>query len=92
MDMLVNFQYSNNSISPLLKDCRYLVSQISQVRIKHYYCEANRCADKLARKGVDQSLNLVIHENPPVDLFDFVEANLNGVSLARQCLGNLVFP
>lgn len=92
MDMLVNFQYSNNSISPLLKDRRYLVSQISQVRIKHYYCEANKWLINLLERASTKALNLVIHENPPVDLFDFVEANLNGVSLARQCLGNLVFP
>ena len=26
VDMLANSQYSNNAISPLIEDCRYLVS------------------------------------------------------------------
>ena len=51
VDMLANSQHSNNAISPLIEDCMYLVSQIPQVRIKHCYREANKCADKLARKG-----------------------------------------
>lgn len=53
VDMLVNPKYSNNSISSILEDCKYLVSQIPQTRIKHCYFKANRCADKLARKGAD---------------------------------------
>ena len=92
VDMLTNPQYSNIVIASLIKDCRYLISQIPQVRIKHCYRESNRCADKLARKGANQTLNLILYENPPVDLSELVEANLNGVSLARQCPGNFVIP
>ena len=92
VDMLANSQYSDNAISPLIEDCRYLVSQIPQVRIKHCYCEANKCADKLARKGAYQTLNLIFYENLHVDLCEFVEADLNGVSLARQFTGNFVIP
>ena len=51
VDMLTNSQYSNIAIAPLIEDCRYLISQICQMRIKHCYHESNRCADKLARKG-----------------------------------------
>ena len=51
VDMLTNSQYSNIAIAPLIEDCRYLISQIRQMRIKHCYHESNRCADKLARKG-----------------------------------------
>ena len=83
VDMLANSQYSDNAISPLIEDCRYLVSQIPQVRIKHCYHEANRCDDKLARKGANQTLNLILYENLLVDLCEVVEADLNGVSLAR---------
>ena len=92
VDMLANSQYLNNAISPLIEDCKYLVSQIPQVRFKHCYREANRCADKLARKGANQTLNLIFYENLPVVLCEFVEADLNGVSLARQCLENFVIP
>ena len=92
VDMLTNPQYSNIVIASLIKDCRYLISQIPQLRIKHCYRESNTCADKLARKGANQTLNLILYENPPVDLSELVEANLNGVSLARQCPGNFVIP
>ena len=54
--LLANPLYSNNAISLLIEDCRYLISQIPHVRIKHYYREANRCADKLARMGANQNL------------------------------------
>jgi len=53
VDMLVDSHYSNNAIAPLLEDCKYLISHIPQVRIKHCYREANRCADRLARKGAN---------------------------------------
>lgn len=92
VDMLANSQYSNNAISPLIEDCRYLVSQIPHVRIKHCYREANRCADKLAKKGANQTLNLILYKNPPVDLCEFVEVDLNGASLAMQCPGNFEIP
>ena len=36
----------------LIMDCRTLINQISQVKMKHYFCEANKCADLLARKGL----------------------------------------
>ena len=39
--------------------------------------------DKLARKGANQTLNLILYENLPVDLCEVVEVDLNGVSLAR---------
>ena len=92
VDMLANSQYLNNVISPLIVDSRHLVSQIPQVRFKHSYRETNKCADKLARKGANQTLNLIFYENLPVDLCEFVEVDLNGVSLARQCPGNFVIP
>lgn len=92
VDMLANPLYSNNAISPLIEDCRYLVSQIPHVRIKHCYREANRCADKLARMGANQNLNLIFYDDPPGDLGVFVEADLNGASIARQCPENFVIP
>uniref|UniRef100_A0A7N2RCG3 RNase H type-1 domain-containing protein n=1 Tax=Quercus lobata TaxID=97700 RepID=A0A7N2RCG3_QUELO len=92
VDMLAKSQYSNNAVAPLLEDCRYLVSKIPQVRINHCYREANRCADKLARKGANQSLNFILYENPPVDLCEVVEMDCTGVSFARQCPGSFVSP
>ena len=48
---LNNPSYANNVISPILDDCRLLVSLMHQIRIKHCFRQANRCADRLARMG-----------------------------------------
>ena len=45
VDMLRNSQYTNNLHSSIIEDCRHLISMIPQIRIKHCYREANRCAD-----------------------------------------------
>ena len=92
VDMLANPLYSNNAISPLIEDCRFFISQIPHVRIKHCYCEANRCADKLARLGANQNVNFICYEDLPGELGVIVEADCNGVSIARQCPGAIVVP
>ena len=52
VDDLNNSAYSNAVISPLLDDCKFLISQFPQVRVKHIYREANKCADRLAKLGL----------------------------------------
>ncbi|KAL4620119.1 hypothetical protein ACB092_06G130400 [Castanea dentata] len=47
--------YSNSFVMPIIDDCRQLISQIPQVRIGHYYREANSCADFLAKIGSVQT-------------------------------------
>ena len=85
VDALSNLCYSNSVISPIFDDCKLLISQIPQVRIKHIYQEANKCADRLANSGHSQVLNFIIHSAPPVELTSFVEADCNGVSCNRLC-------
>ena len=83
VDMLANPLYSNNVISPLIEDCRFLISQIPHVRIKHCYREANRCADNLARIGANQILDFILYEDLPRDLGVIMEVDINGASIAR---------
>ena len=51
IDILQKANQTNPIIFPLLDDYKQLASQISQIRFSHCYCESNRCADFLARKG-----------------------------------------
>ncbi|KAK9990476.1 hypothetical protein SO802_025461 [Lithocarpus litseifolius] len=37
VDILQNSQYTNNSLSAIIENCRYLISIIPQIRIKHCY-------------------------------------------------------
>lgn len=72
-------------ISPIFDDCKHLISQIPQVRLKHIYQEANKCADHLAKSGHSQVLDFIIHSAPPMELISFVEADCHGVSCNRLC-------
>ena len=83
VELLNNPRAAERVVSTLVEDCRYLISQIPHVRIKHCYREANRCADKLARMGANQNLNFIFYEDPHGDLGVIVEADINGASIAR---------
>lgn len=85
VDMLGNPQYCNRSISSLLEDCRKMIYEIPQFRVKHCYREANSCADFMARKGTFQDQNFIVFENPPEDMAGVVENDLSGRSVARRC-------
>ena len=85
VDLLVNSDYSNNAISPLVDDCRSLMAQLPRVQIKHCFREANRCADGLARLGAKQSGDFLLFNCPPVDIIDLFNFDANGLYLNRLC-------
>ncbi|KAL0000009.1 hypothetical protein SO802_019611 [Lithocarpus litseifolius] len=85
IDMLLNSNYVNILVSPILDDCRQLISNFSQVRIRHCYREANQCADKLARMGSSHNLDFAIFDNPPLDVLAVYEDDFNGVFVNRLC-------
>lgn len=51
--MIVNMFYNDNSfsrvLSPLIDDYRILLSRISHHKVEHYFREANRCANAMAK-------------------------------------------
>ena len=74
---------SNNTVNmliePLLFDCRNLFRVIPNKRIKHAYCEANQCADALAKMRTSNNFSFVVFTEPlPVvgTLFAFDKANM----------------
>lgn len=50
MDLLQREKGSQNCIDALVSDCKSELRAILMVQIQHYYCEANKCADALARR------------------------------------------
>ena len=62
VDAFNNSSFTNTMISPLIDDCRQLVSQMPHARIKHVFPEANMCADRLDRLGC--SLMMPKKESP----------------------------
>ena len=68
VDVISNPSYTNRFVMPTVDDCRQLISQLGQVRIGHYYHEANFCANFLARKGALQDCSFIMYQDPPLDL------------------------
>ena len=75
VEVLGRLSYVNNIISPILDDCRLLVSRFQQVRIKHCFRLVNRYADSLARLSLTQDADSSSFVNLPVDLFNVMYFN-----------------
>ena len=75
VEVLGRLSYVNNIISPILDDCRLLVSRFQQVRIKHCFRVVNRYADSLARLSLTQDADSSSFVNLPVDLFNVMYFN-----------------
>ena len=85
VEVLQNTNYVNTVVSPLLDDCRQLVAQFQQVQIKHCYRQANRCADLLAKMGVEQETDFVNFHGLPMDILDVFHFDKNGLYVNRVC-------
>ncbi|KAK9985314.1 hypothetical protein SO802_030265 [Lithocarpus litseifolius] len=84
--------YVNDVISPILDDCRKLVTKFQQVHFKHCFRQSNQCADALARIGAAQDVDFRVFESPPVDVLFFFEQDYNGLCFNRLCPVSVVFP
>ena len=51
VQLFSNSSSVNRCALPLLDDCKHLISQIGQVRIKHCFRETNTCADFFVQLG-----------------------------------------
>ena len=85
VDVVRNTDYANNIISPILDDCRILITKFYQICIKHCFQQANQCADGLAKKSLRMVADLLIYDSPPMDILDILERDLNGMYFFRIC-------
>ena len=85
VDALGDPSYVNNIISPLLDDCRLLISRIPQICIKHCFHQVNKCADSLARMSYYLDADFSTFDSLPVDLVDVFEDNFKGMYFNRIC-------
>ena len=67
-----------------------MANRLPQVRFRHIYREANRCADFLASLGTLLETDFIIFTSLPVDLLPFLEADANGMYVNRLCPVSLV--
>ena len=85
VDAINNPSYANYIAAPLVDDCRHLASRFSRLCFRHIYHEANMCVDSLAKLGLIQSLDFVIHSSLPVDSIASLEADSQGSFVNRAC-------
>ncbi|XP_023905962.1 uncharacterized protein LOC112017738 [Quercus suber] len=84
VDILQSNQETNNSFSPLLIDCRLLLRNFLQSRVRHVFGESNFYADALARRGVSQPEGFAVFDNPPSDdVNTFVNSDMYGLYYGR---------
>ena len=86
VEVLQNTGYVNHVISPILDDCRQLITRFQNFRIKHCFRQANQCADVLARMSFSLNDDFLIFDSPPVDVIDVFEGDLIGRSFPRSCI------
>ena len=85
VDALQNADYVNNGISPILDDCRLLMTRFSRLRVKHCYREANKVADNLARMKISNNPELIYFQSPPMDTVSVFENDFRGMYFNRLC-------
>ena len=84
VEMLNNTNYSNKKYSPVLHDCRFLLSRLTEARVVHVFRETNKCTDFLARRGCSMRENFVVFDAPPsIDLVNLLVSDVNGQSNLR---------
>ena len=84
VDILQSNQETNNSFSPLLLDCRLLLRNFPQSRVRNVFREANFCADAMAKRGMSQAEDFVVFDFPPSeDVNSFVNSDMYGLYYGR---------
>ena len=83
VDLLQKSDGHRNCIDALVSDCKTELKNIPRVQINHCYCEANKCADALARRGAMLSQDFVIFLDPPTDVSLLLSLDSAGVAYDR---------
>lgn len=53
----------NNSCSPLIANCKYLLNQLPWVKLKHCYKKTNQCADAHVRHRAGTMEDFVVYNS-----------------------------
>ena len=90
VEIFCKTSYVNDVISPILDDCRMLITKFQQEQFKHCFRQSNQCADAFARLGADQDLDFRILEVCPwMSLFSLNKTIM--VSALTDCVLYLLF-
>ena len=84
IDLVCAINTPNRYYSPLLNDCRILLTRFQDMRIRHVYREGNKFADMLARESCWLNDDFVVLESPLLnDLCILLDADVTGMYSVR---------
>ena len=84
LSMLKNPSNWNTEVSPLIHQCAQLLEWTGwEIQISHCFREVNQVADKLAKLGLNMSLGVSIHREPPMEVRDALHDDSRGVLWPR---------
>ena len=78
----INYTYPPNVVS-LICDCRSLMEKAWEVQAHHIYCEADGCAEALAKRGIHQQHLLSIYTTCPSFVYHCLVRDLAGLKSNR---------
>ena len=82
--MLNNPISCHAEFSHLIDQCRLLIDWGGwEVKLSHCFRETNQVADKFAKLGLDMSVGVLIHRDPPVEARDALDVDNRGASWPR---------
>ena len=91
VQLVLSNNNSSRAYSPLLNDCRFLLSRFQHFKVNHVFREANRVADKLAKEGCSSPFDFVIIENPnSVELCNILSSDAQGLYYLRRSVNTSV--
>ena len=85
VQLVLSNNNSNRAYSPLLNDCKFLLSRFQHFKVNHVFREANRVANKLAKEGCSSPFEFVILDNPDsVELCNILSSDAQGLYNLRH--------
>nr|POE67414.1 putative ribonuclease h protein [Quercus suber] len=85
VSLLSQANRTNSEFSSLIDDCKNLMRNLPQVRLKHCFREANRCADALAKFGANMEDDFVVFASPTSVIASLLFSDKLGVTQDRIC-------
>ena len=77
--------HTNGEFSSLIDDCRNLMKNIHQIRLKQCFREANRCVDALAKFGTTMEEDFIVFKSSPVFILNLLHYDKMGLTQDRLC-------
>uniref|UniRef100_A0A2N9HAG3 Uncharacterized protein n=1 Tax=Fagus sylvatica TaxID=28930 RepID=A0A2N9HAG3_FAGSY len=84
VNAITNNSCCHSALSPLIDDCRKLLSQLPQAKVLHCYREANFCADALAKMGTSLEQDFILYPLPPTHV-NLLDKDILGLFCNRLC-------